>query len=188
MRQALIASLEFITGEAVTLLQERLRRGGPWPFWPDSGYCGRRHAYILPPWPLNTRRMRRDWTSFLLALVRISGHATPVRSNLFRAALLTALVVAATATQSHGELAARPLSPAIHKLQDIVIYKDDKFYSAFPSIVRRPGGELLVAFRRAPDRRRFGEHAYTHTDPNSYLMLVRSRDGGKTWSQTPELI
>src|SRR5580765_2296731 len=79
-------------------------------------------------------------------------------------------------------------SASVHKLQDIVIYQDDKFYSSFPSIVRRPDGELLVAFRRAPDRRRFGAHGYTHTDPNSYLMLVRSRDDGKTWSKEPELM
>jgi hypothetical protein len=76
----------------------------------------------------------------------------------------------------------------VHKLDDIVIYKDDRFYSAFPSIVRRPNGELLVAFRRAPERRKLGARTYAHTDPNSYLVLVRSRDDGKTWSQTPELI
>src|SRR5439155_5946038 len=33
-----------------------------------------------------------------------------------------------------------------------------------------------------------GEPAYTHTDPNSYLVLVRSHDDGQTWSQNPELI
>jgi len=76
----------------------------------------------------------------------------------------------------------------IKKEADIVIYQDDKFYSAFPSVVRRPDGELLVAFRRAPERRALGEPGTSHTDPNSYLVLVRSRDEGKTWSQTPELI
>jgi sialidase-1 len=76
----------------------------------------------------------------------------------------------------------------IRKVEDIVIYKDDKFHSAFPSIVRRPDGELLLAFRRAPDRRQFGEKGYTHTDPNSYLVSVRSRDNGKTWSKIPQLI
>lgn len=79
-------------------------------------------------------------------------------------------------------------SPALRKVEDIVIYQDDKFYSAFPSIVRRPDGELLVAFRRAPERRRLGEKTYSHTDPNSQLVLVRSRDAGKTWSKGPELI
>src|SRR5436309_1404362 len=77
---------------------------------------------------------------------------------------------------------------SVHKLQDFVIYQDDKFYSTFPSVVRRTDGELLVAFRRAPDRRVLGEHGTSHTDPNSYLVLVRSHDDGKTWSHEPELI
>ena len=76
----------------------------------------------------------------------------------------------------------------VTKEADIVIYRDDKFYSAFPSIVRRPDSELLIAFRRAPERRALGEPDTSHTDPNSYLVLVRSRDDGKTWGQTPELI
>jgi hypothetical protein len=79
-------------------------------------------------------------------------------------------------------------SAGLKKLDDIVIYKDDRFYSSFPSVVRRPDGELLVAFRRAPERRAFGERKVTHTDPNSYLVLVRSRDNGKTWTTEPELI
>jgi sialidase-1 len=73
-------------------------------------------------------------------------------------------------------------------LENVVIYEDPRFYSAFPSIVRRADSELLVAFRRAPERRRFGEPAVSHTDPNSNLVLVRSKDGGKTWSGEPELI
>ncbi len=78
--------------------------------------------------------------------------------------------------------------PQIRKLEDIVIYQNDLFYSAFPSIVHRPNGELLVAFRRAPERRQFGEANTSHTDPNSYLVSVRSKDGGKNWSKNPELI
>ncbi|HEY2950958.1 MAG TPA: sialidase family protein, partial [Verrucomicrobiae bacterium] len=76
----------------------------------------------------------------------------------------------------------------VRKLADVVIYEDAKFYAAFPSIVRRPKGELLVGFRRAPDRRLLGEPGITHTDPNSQLVLVRSGDGGKTWSREPQLI
>ena len=71
----------------------------------------------------------------------------------------------------------------IRKIEDIVIYKNDKFHSAFPSIVRRPNGDLLVAFRRAPDWRPLGAKSYTHTDPNSYLVLTSSTDDGKTWSE-----
>src|SRR5439155_23782687 len=99
-----------------------------------------------------------------------------------------ALIMAAGAAQSQGAQPIGTPSTVVRKIQDIVIYKDDRFYSAFPSIVRRPDGELLVAFRRAPERRALGEPGTSHTDPNSYLVLVRSRDDGKTWSQTPELI
>ena len=73
-------------------------------------------------------------------------------------------------------------------LGHVVVYEDPKFYCAFPSIVRRPDGELLVAFRRAPERRRFGEPGPTHTDANSYLMLVRSKDDGRTWTKEPQLL
>src|SRR5438128_10150721 len=67
---------------------------------------------------------------------------------------------------------ARVESNNVRKLSDVVIYEDAKFYAAFPSIVRRPDGELLVAFRRAPDRRVFGETGINHNDPNRYLVLV----------------
>lgn len=76
----------------------------------------------------------------------------------------------------------------LKKIKDVVIYQDERFYSAFPSLVTRPDGEILCAFRRAPDRRRLGEGGNSHTDPNSYLVLVRSLDGGATWSREPELI
>lgn len=75
----------------------------------------------------------------------------------------------------------------LRKLKDIVIHRDDRFHLAFPSAVRRPDGELLVAFRRAPNRLRFGEEKNNHVDPNSYLVMVRSCDG-EHWSTEPELI
>lgn len=81
-----------------------------------------------------------------------------------------------------------PATAVIRKTGDLVIYQDEQFYSAFPSMVRRPDGELLVAFRRAPNRRMLGEKGNTHTDANSYLVSVRSRDDGKTWSREPDLI
>jgi sialidase-1 len=77
----------------------------------------------------------------------------------------------------------------LKKIKDIIIYQDKSYYSTFPSLVLRKDGELLCAFRRAPDRRAlWGASGYTHTDPNSYLMLVRSKDGGQTWTKEPELI
>ena len=72
-------------------------------------------------------------------------------------------------------------------VKNVVIYKDTAFFSSFPSVVKRPDGEILVAFRRAPDRKVFGEDHTNHVDPNSYLMMVRSRDG-EHWTKEPELI
>ena len=77
--------------------------------------------------------------------------------------------------------------PQITKIKDVVIYEDPLFYCAFPSIVKRPDGELFVAFRRAPNRKVFGEKGNSHCDPNSYLVMVRS-ENGETWTQHPELI
>ncbi len=77
--------------------------------------------------------------------------------------------------------------PEIQKVKDIVIYQDPMFYSSFPSIVKRPDGEFLVAFRRAPDRQVFSEASTNHVDPNSYLVMVRSKDGAH-WTQEPELL
>lgn len=69
-----------------------------------------------------------------------------------------------------------------------IIYQHEKFYSAFPSIVVRPDGEIMVAFRRAPNRLALGEGGNSHTDPNSYLVYVSSRDNAKSWSTEPKLI
>lgn len=77
--------------------------------------------------------------------------------------------------------------PGVVKIKDIVIYEDPRFYSSFPSVIKRPDGEVLVAFRRAPDRKIFGERGTSHVDPNSYLVMVRSHDG-ETWTKEPDLI
>ncbi len=75
----------------------------------------------------------------------------------------------------------------LYKPADIELYRDPRYYCAFPSVVRRPDGELLAAFRRAPDRRPYGGRC-SHADPNAYLVLVRSQDDGRTWTREPELI
>lgn len=99
-----------------------------------------------------------------------------------------ALLTLALIIISGGSLAAADDKGAgMTKISDFIIYQDDKFYAAFPSLVVREDGEILCAFRRAPNRRLFGGN-YSHTDANSYLVLVRSKDGGKTWSKDPELI
>lgn len=94
----------------------------------------------------------------------------------------------ATAAPGLAQAPALRRSAAPEKIKDVIIYQNDRFYCAFPSVVCRPDGELLVAFRRAPDRRTLGEARNSHTDPNSYLVLVRSKDNGQTWTADPELI
>src|SRR5690606_12527642 len=79
------------------------------------------------------------------------------------------------------------LPKGVKKIKDIVIYNDPTYYAAFPSVVKKPDGEYLLAFRRAPERKIFGEKGSNHVDPNSYLVAVRSKDG-ENWSKEPELI
>jgi hypothetical protein len=76
----------------------------------------------------------------------------------------------------------------IRKIKDVIIYSDSSFHSAFPSIIRKHNGELMLAFRRAPNRRVFGESYTNHVDPTSQLMSVTSADGGNTWSKEPQLL
>ena len=82
--------------------------------------------------------------------------------------------------------AAQNSIPGVRKIKDVLIYRDTLFHSAFPSVVKKMDGELLVAFRRAPNRMIFGEKDNNHIDPNSYLVSVRSKDG-EDWT-APELI
>ena len=99
------------------------------------------------------------------------------------AILLLAVLSQATAGVRPGN------AGSVKKVGDIVIYQDRQYYAAFPSLVVRPDGEILCAFRRAPDRRALWKApGNTHTDANSYLVLVRSFDGGKSWTKEPELI
>lgn len=77
--------------------------------------------------------------------------------------------------------------PGVRKVRDIVIYEDARFFSAFPSIIKKRDGEWLLAFRRAPNRRVFGEDKNMHVDPNSYLVQLRSRDG-INWTPEPTLL
>lgn len=107
-------------------------------------------------------------------------------SSIFSRSLRAALAVGLTAAASPATIAA-PGTVGVRKIEDVTIYADPAFHSAFPSIVRRPDGELLVAFRRAPDRRLLGDEKYTHADPNSYLVMVRSNDGGRTWTKDPKV-
>ena len=75
----------------------------------------------------------------------------------------------------------------LEKIKDIVIYEDSQYYSSFPSIVKNDKNDLIIAFRRAPERRMFRERGSNHVDPNSYLVMLRSKDG-ENWDKEPRLI
>ena len=77
-------------------------------------------------------------------------------------------------------------TPGVLKIKDIIIYQESGFYSTFPSVIRLLSGEYIVAFRRAPDRKIFGEKGTSHVDPNSYLVMVHSKDG-ENWTD-PDLL
>ncbi|MFN8490468.1 MAG: sialidase family protein [Caldilineaceae bacterium] len=62
-------------------------------------------------------------------------------------------------------------------LEHFIIYRNEDSYSAFPDIKRLANGELVVIFREALRRARV-----THLDSSSKATLVRSRDGGQTWT------
>lgn len=79
--------------------------------------------------------------------------------------------------------------PGLKKLKDQVIYQAPEYYSAFPSVTVLPDGELLCAFRRAPSRKYlYGAGGDSHTNANSYLVSLRSKDNGETWTSSPRLL
>jgi sialidase-1 len=101
-------------------------------------------------------------------------------SPLFKCVALVTLLPAFISAQS-------TFPAGVKKIKDIVIYHDSLYYSAFPSVVKKKDGEYLLAFRRAPNRKIFGEKGNNHVDPNSYLVGVTSKDG-ENWSASPKLI
>lgn len=99
-----------------------------------------------------------------------------------------AVVTSACALQAEDSMLPGDTLPAgVRKVKDVVIYEDARFHSAFPSVVMGKNKEILVAFRRAPDRRIFGEPGTNHVDPNSSLVMVRSKDV-ENWTAEPGLL
>lgn len=106
----------------------------------------------------------------------------------FKYLVLLFVVIYVDCEDANGQVDPANDRNTIIKSEDVVIYRDDSFYATFPSVVKKKDGELMVAFRRAPDRRVFGETGNFHVDPNSYLVQVSSADNGKTWTKEPKLI
>src|SRR5437879_2947113 len=59
-----------------------------------------------------------------------------------------------------------------------VIYRNEHGYAAWPTILHAGNGDLLIAFNEAMRR-----PTKMHADPTYLAMLIRSTDGGKTWSK-----
>ena len=110
------------------------------------------------------------------------------RKKICYAVAIAVMALSLTASCSGTNVTNEEGKSSIRKVKDVVIYADSKFYASFPSVIKRPDGELFVAFRRAPNRRSFGERGNSHVDPNSYLVMVKSTDHGESWTKTPELI
>ena len=73
----------------------------------------------------------------------------------------------------------------IHKLRDIVIYRDERYYCGpGPTALAFPDGELVVLFRRHRSWTPFP--LMTHVHPTTEMCLVRAADGGETWG-TPRV-
>lgn len=117
--------------------------------------------------------MKLKEISALLLLFSAIEYQVPVRANAYPG--------------PGAQLTFTDSIPGVRKVEDVVIYRNEKFHAAFPSAIKKKNGEIVLAFRRAPDRKVFGEKGTNHVDPNSYLVSVKSKDG-KTWTSEPELI
>lgn len=60
-------------------------------------------------------------------------------------------------------------------MKNIVVYEDERFYSAFPDIKRLQNKDLVVALREGPQIK---PHS-THIDSESRNVLIRSKDNGE---------
>lgn len=81
-----------------------------------------------------------------------------------------------------------PPPPTMKSYPDILkhtmVFHDPYGYSAWPTILKCKDGEMLIAFCEAMRRK----ERITHADPSFYGLIIRSSDGGETWSQQPEVI
>ena len=70
----------------------------------------------------------------------------------------------------------------IRKIEDVVLYSDGDYYCGpGPAVVVFPDGELTAVFRRHRSWTPLPLHKHVH--PTTEMCLVRSADGGQTWSR-----
>jgi len=104
--------------------------------------------------------------------VTTSGATRPARSGAGQVSLVLLFLV----LLAPGRLAAEPFK------HDMVLYKHDVRYSAFPSLSNGPGDRLWVRFGWNTTRSHYGKAAGGETGG----IGLFSPDGGKTWLQRGE--
>jgi sialidase-1 len=62
--------------------------------------------------------------------------------------------------------------------EEVIIYSQDRYHVHVPNVVQLKSGDILVAFREGME----------HISDDGRLVLVRSRDRGKTWGERQVLI
>lgn len=74
----------------------------------------------------------------------------------------------------------------IRKIRDVVLYRDDDYYCGpGPAVVAYPDGEMAAVFRR--HRSWTNDVLQAHVHPTTEQCLIRSTDGGETWSAPPRV-
>ncbi len=63
--------------------------------------------------------------------------------------------------------------------EHITVWRDDTMYYITPWLGRLSNGDLVVTAREAHRRRK---DQIAHVDPTARGVLIRSKDGGRTWS------
>lgn len=76
-------------------------------------------------------------------------------------------------------LAAPVVAATPVKMEHVVLHRDDTQYYLGPSLCPLPGGDILMGLREA--HARFG--ADSHVDLTSRGVMLRSRDGGRTFGE-----
>ena len=65
-------------------------------------------------------------------------------------------------------------------MEHITVYRDDTLYHIIPWLLQLKNGDLVLTAREAHAR---SQEQRGHVDPTARGILLRSRDGGRTWGE-----
>ena len=66
------------------------------------------------------------------------------------------------------------------EMEHITVYRDDTLYHIIPWLLQLKNGDLVLTVREAHAR---SKEQRGHVDPTARGILLRSRDGGRTWGE-----